>query len=475
MPEATSIGSLPQYRDAFREHERQVRISTGRLACWLVIVLMPLGTLADWKVYPTQVVPFLVLRLVCSALVIGVWLLHWSPIARKYYPAVGMPIVLLPSFFMVLMIYLTHGLIEPELAGVASPYYAALNLILLAVSAVGHWSVGETLFAVGSVICLYLGFTIPILQRDTAPIFFTNVYFLALTGIIVVAGNFVFNRLRFREFALRLELDASRKKLEENNRKLDGQNQELADTIQKLTEAESQLVQSEKMASLGRMSAGIIHEINNPLNFATTGLFTLRKKSKHVAPDQQADYEDTLKDVEDGITRVKNIVSDLRMFTHPSSDDQDEVEASEVVASAMRFLSNELKEKVNLEQKLLENQAVRANKNKLIHVFVNLIQNSLDALRNKPFNNGERPTIWIEGRHENGLSCLIVRDNGPGIANEYLDKIFDPFFTTKEVGEGMGLGLSICYRIMQESQGRISVRTEVGKFCEFTLEFPAKA
>jgi len=474
MPE-TMINNLPQYHDAFREHERQVRISTGRLACWLVIVLMPVGTLADWKLYPNQVVPFLALRLVCSALVMLVWLLHWSSLAKRYYPAVGMPIVLLPSFVMVLMIYLTHGVSEPELAGVASPYYAALNLILLAVSAVGHWSVGETLFAVGSVICLYLGFAVPILERDTVPVFFINVYFLVLTGIIVVAGNFVFNRLRFREFALRLELDSSRKQLEENNRKLDGQNQELADTIQKLTEAESQLVQSEKMASLGRMSAGIIHEINNPLNFATTSLFTLRKKAKHIATEQQADYEDTLKDVEDGITRVKNIVSDLRMFTHPSTDDQDEVDAAEVVASAMRFLSNELKDKVNIEQKLIEHQTVQANKNKLIHVFVNLIQNSLDALRNKPFNNGEKPTIWIEGRVENGLSCLIVRDNGPGIANEHLDKIFDPFFTTKEVGEGMGLGLSICYRIMQENQGRISVKTEVGKFSEFTLEFPVKA
>ena len=229
------------------------------------------------------------------------------------------------------------------------------------------------------------------------------------------------------------------------------------------------------MASLGRMSAGIIHEINNPLNFATTNLFTLRKKAKYMPTEQKTDYEDILKDVEDGIGRVKNIVSDLRMFTHASTDDQDDVESSEVVASALRFLSNELKDKVAIEQKLPEHQTVRANKNKLIHVFVNLIQNSLDALQSKPFNNGEQPTIWIEGRTENGSSCLVVRDNGPGIAEEHRDKIFDPFFTTKEVGAGMGLGLSICYRIMQESQGRISLRTEVGRFCEFTLEFPVKA
>ena len=140
----------------------------------------------------------------------------------------------------------------------------------------------------------------------------------------------------------------------------------------------------------------------------------------------------------------------------------------------MRFLSNEGKDKAIIEQKLPEDQTVLANKNKLIHVFVNLLQNSLDALRTKSFANGEQPTIWIEGRVENGSSNLIVRDNGPGIPSEHLDKIFDPFFTTKDVGEGMGLGLSICYRIVQDNEGQISVRTEPDKFCEFTLEFPDK-
>jgi two-component system sensor histidine kinase PhcS len=130
----------------------------------------------------------------------------------------------------------------------------------------------------------------------------------------------------------------------------------------------------------------------------------------------------------------------------------------------LRFLSNEVKDKAIIEQQLPAGQTVLANKNKLIHLFVNLIQNSLDALRTKPFPNGEQPTIWIEGRVENGASYLIVRDNGPGIASDHVDKIYDPFFTTKAVGEGMGLGLSMCSRIMQDNQGKISVRTEKDKF-----------
>jgi len=260
----------------------------------------------------------------------------------------------------------------------------------------------------------------------------------------------------------------------EYQRKVSKQNQVLESTIEQLKETESQLVQTEKLASLGRMSAGIIHEINNPLNFATTGLYTLRNKGKYLAPEQQEEYAEVLKDVEEGIKRVKTIVSDLRMFTHPETESRDQVEVAEVLGSALRFLAAEWKDRVEITQTMDPHQTVWANKNKMIHVFTNLLQNSLDAMRSKPFNNGEKPAIRIEGKIDNGRSIVRIRDNGPGIDNKHLDKIFDPFFTTKDVGEGMGLGLSIVYRIVQECDGRISVKTEVGKFCEFTLEFPVK-
>jgi signal transduction histidine kinase len=256
-------------------------------------------------------------------------------------------------------------------------------------------------------------------------------------------------------------------------RKVSKQNLVLESTIEQLKETESQLVQTEKLASLGRMSAGIIHEINNPLNFATTGLFTLRNKGKYLAPDQREEYQDILEDVEEGIKRVKNIVSGLRTFTHPDTESRDQVELVEVAAAALHLLSNEWKDKVRIEQNLPERQTVWANKNKLIQVLVNLLHNSLDALNAKAFVN-EKPTIWIEGGMNQRKSLLVVRDNGIGIDPDHLNKVFDPFFTTKDVGKGMGLGLSICYRIVQECEGRISVRSEPGKFCEFTLEFPTK-
>src|SRR6185369_12724887 len=196
--------------------------------------------------------------------------------------------------------------------------------------------------------------------------------------------------------------------------KLSKQNLVLENTIEQLKETETQLVQTEKLASLGRMSAGIIHEINNPLNFATTGLYTLRNKGKYLAAEQQEEYAEILKDVEDGITRVKTIVSDLRSFSHSENEQIDQVDVTELITSSLRFLSHEWKDRVQIEQKIAESQTIWANKNKLIQVCVNLLQNSIDALKSKPAE-GEKPAIWIEGREENGKCLLVVRDNGEGI------------------------------------------------------------
>jgi len=259
-------------------------------------------------------------------------------------------------------------------------------------------------------------------------------------------------------------------------KRLARQNQILEATIEQLKETEMQLVQTEKLASLGRMSAGIIHEINNPLNYATTGLYTLRKRAAALPPEQQGDIAEIVADIEEGVGRVKNIVSDLRTFTHPDGEQLDDVDLNEVVNTALRFLSHEWKTDVQVQTHLPVPFIIRANKSRLIQVVVNVLQNSLYAVKRKTFKEGaEQPSISIEGRSQGGRHLLIVRDNGEGIAAADLDKVFDPFFTTKEVGQGMGLGLSICYRIVREYEGQIRVQSEPGKFCEFSLEFPARA
>ncbi|HTV39619.1 MAG TPA: ATP-binding protein [Candidatus Sulfotelmatobacter sp.] len=256
-------------------------------------------------------------------------------------------------------------------------------------------------------------------------------------------------------------------------RKLSKQNHALTSAIEQIKETETQLVQSEKLASLGRLSAGIIHEINNPLNFATTGIFALRNKAKNLPVAEKAQFEEILNDVDEGLRRVRNIVSDLRVFTHPESGPAESVDVAEAVNASLRFLSSEWKTKVRIENSIVPGQVAQATRNKMVHILVNLLQNSLDALSDKKFESGE-PTIWIEGRVQEGKSIVVVRDNGTGIEQKNIAKIFDPFFTTKDVGEGMGLGLSICHRIARGYDGHINVRSEPGQFCEFTVDFPEK-
>jgi C4-dicarboxylate-specific signal transduction histidine kinase len=257
-------------------------------------------------------------------------------------------------------------------------------------------------------------------------------------------------------------------------RKLTKQNQVLERTIEQLKETESELVESEKMRSLGQLSAGMIHEINNPLNFAITGLFTLRNNAKLLADGQRAGYMELVDDVEEGVNRVKDLILKMREFSYADNKRVEQVEVAQVVASARRFLSHELKDKVRVQEKVPTEHLIWANRNRMTQVLLNVLQNSLDALARKSFPAGELPTIWIETRAEAERTLLVIRDNGSGIAPEALDKVFDPFFTTKEVGQGMGLGLSISYRIVRDYGGRINVRSEPGKFCEISLEFPAE-
>ena len=108
-----------------------------------------------------------------------------------------------------------------------------------------------------------------------------------------------------------------------------------------------------------------------------------------------------------------------------------------------------------------------------MQVFINLVQNAIDAVQSKKYLEGETPSLVISAQSKGDKVQLTVRDNGPGIPEEVAQKIFDPFFTTKDVGQGMGLGLSICNRIITEHHGQILFESKIGIFTEFTLEFPS--
>ena len=479
-----NLESSEAMQRAFAENERTVRIQNYRTACILAAFFMPAGITLDLAVYPKLWLPFLGVRLICSALLLFIWWLVKTPFGQKHYQVLGLTLPALPTLCISWMIYYTAG---PE-----SPYYAGLNLVLLGAGLVLRWTLRDSIMVFFQTVVFYLGACLfywrghevssDDIKWDDV---FNNFYFLFVSGTFVVVGIYFYNRLRFKEFALRFQLDLNRKELQASNEalgqkkeELEGSNQqlsqktgELEQTLIELRQTQEQLVTKEKQASLGVWSAGIIHEMNNPLNFARTGLYSLRNKDKLLPEEERAEFKEVMADVEEGINRVHMIVSDLRTYAHPGMEECDEVPAAEVVRVALRFFSADLQGRVEVIQKISTEQMVYANRNKLIQVLGNLFQNSVDALKSKPFDQ-DHPTITIEGRVENGRSRLILRDNGPGIEKKHLDKIFDPFFTTKEVGKGMGLGLGICYRIVQEFGGTISVASEPGQFCEFTLDFP---
>lgn len=448
----------PDAQRAFLEHDLQVRVKNLKIGCILVITLMPVGFTLDYFVYPEYLWYFLIMRLLCSLLTGIIYFLLLYPFGKIHIKTLSMIIPMLPTIFISWMIYKTEGS--------SSPYYAGLNLVLVAVGFVVFFTFKENLIFQSLLVIIYLGVIFSHWTIYNISVLFSNLYFITLTIIIVITGSYFHRNLFYREFINRFELDRHR-------RELSDQKQALETTLKQLKDTEAQLVQTEKMASLGRWSAGLIHEINNPLNFTLSALYVLIKKCKLLPEKERPAFNETIHDIEEGMNRIKETIAALKSFAHPAQSQLDWIELRDIIDTALRFLMDQWKDRVRIEIEILEGERVWGNKNGLIHVFVNMIQNALDALRKKRFER-EEPTIWIECSRKGEGMMLKIRDNGKGIKQENINRIFDPFFTTKDVGEGMGLGLGICYRIIQQHGWTISVRSEPERFSEFLLQIPLK-
>lgn len=256
-------------------------------------------------------------------------------------------------------------------------------------------------------------------------------------------------------------------------KELVAQKQQLENALEQIKETESLLVQNEKLASLGRLSAGLIHEINNPLNYARQGLGIISRSAKFLPEEERADFADTVKDVEEGVNRVIQIISDLRGFTRTTNQLNHAFDLKTVVATGLRFFSHVWKDGMQREVDIPDDLEIRGDSNQFVQVLINFIQNALDAMATKQYPEGESACIKLSAFARGDRILFSIKDNGPGIPQEIRDKIFDPFFTTKDVGQGMGLGLSICNRIIADHGGRIEVRSQPGQFTEFILELPS--
>ena len=246
--------------------------------------------------------------------------------------------------------------------------------------------------------------------------------------------------------------------------------EQLEVALEDLKESESMLVQAEKLSSLGQMSAGIIHEINNPLNYAKTNLYALKTFAKLLPSEEKDDFVEITSDVEEGLERVVQIVKDLRSFAVKDKTQFSDVNLAEVIAASARLLGNRLT-CINYEAEVPDHVHITGNSNQLCQVFVNFIQNSLDALQEVERENDEGH-ISVSLSESADWVSLHFKDNGCGISKENQQNIFDPFYSSKDIGKGMGLGLSICYRILEQHGVKTEIESEVGLGTHFTLKFP---
>ena len=314
----------------------------------------------------------------------------------------------------------------------------------------------------------------------------------AVTGIFIVIGVI---SLRTRS------LNTRRKELEsivtERTATIVEQKEEIESALETLKRTQSQLIQSEKMASLGQLTAGIAHEINNPLNFIQSGTIALSRDVEDlkrllaiykeaqfkggISSDEILAFENEI-DLEslnsalkieidgiiEGTRRTSNIVKGLNDFSH---ENQLEMEAADIhhgIDVTLNLLTSRLTKDIEIIKNYDESIGeIDCNIGQLNQVFLNLFLNALDAVDGK----GQ---IEVSTKKADGQVRIAIKDNGIGISKENLNRIFDPFFTTKDVGKGTGLGLSISHGIIENHGGKIEVESEVGKGTKFVIVLPSE-
>lgn len=291
--------------------------------------------------------------------------------------------------------------------------------------------------------------------------------------------------------------------VQERTHELQLSNQGLENALEELKEAQSQLVESEKMASLGQLTAGIAHEINNPINFVTSNVTPLRrdivilqelleaieelsnqdisreeKQRKIEELKEQADFDYLkteidylLKGISEGASRTSDIVKGLRLFSRLDEDDVKYANLEEGLDSTIAIVNHLLNGKIAVERNYEGLPPIECFPGKLNQVFLNMMTNAIHAIQER-WGNEDQGKLTISTSLDGDQVKISLADNGVGMKEETKKKLFEPFFTTKEVGLGTGLGLSIGWNTIKKHNGTIQVNSEIGVGTEFILTIP---
>jgi signal transduction histidine kinase len=276
-----------------------------------------------------------------------------------------------------------------------------------------------------------------------------------------------------RTYEALVELNAGlEERVRERTAQLEGTHRELAEAYAELKSTESQLVQSEKMASLGRLVAGVAHEINNPVSFISTNVTPLRRRLAQAAAIAPARVARTLSEAEEitgimarGAERTAAIVKDLRTFSRLGEATRKAADLHEALDVTLRLLEPRWRDRITVHRDYGALTPVECDPSQLNQVFMNVLANACDAIVGAG-------NIWLTTQTDGDVVTITIRDDGPGIAPEALRRIFDPFFTTKDVGGGTGLGLAISHTVVTAHGGRIDVESTPGRGASFRITLP---
>jgi signal transduction histidine kinase len=306
------------------------------------------------------------------------------------------------------------------------------------------------------------------------------------SGLFYTAGDAEFLRAMAHQAAIALEnsrtyeelveLNASlERRVRERTEEVEASNRSLQGAMAELKAAEVQLVQSEKMASLGRLVAGIAHEINNPVSFIATSIEPLKRRLDRAAGEASPDIQKVLDEAQEivdvmarGAERTATIVKGLRTFSRLHEASRKLADLNEGLGVNLRLLESRWVDRIVVHRDYGALPEVECDPGQMNQVFMNLLANACDAL----VDGGN---LWIRTRADAARVTIEIQDDGCGMPAEVLQHVFDPFFTTKDVGQGTGLGLSISHGIVLAHGGTLEAESEPGVGTTFRITLPASA
>lgn len=252
-------------------------------------------------------------------------------------------------------------------------------------------------------------------------------------------------------------------------------------------ERAQQLVHAERLSSLGILSAGLAHEINNPVSFISVNIDTLEENcvilknalnNKNMSPEEIRRAElfintipEILAEMKSGIGRIREIINGLKTYVHKNNSNKTTFYINDCIDSAISLCQNKLKDKVSLNLKLDKNFPIFGSANEIEQIIINLLINATDAIESFKENGN----ISISTFKNDNNVIIEITDDGPGIPKDKIENIFTPFFTTKEVGKGTGLGLSISQNIIKSYNGSLLAENNEFAGAKFTIILPIKS